>query len=48
MHDRAQLDVNGIPGVLERLREELTFRIDRPAIFLFRPKTECKRKNQLP
>lgn len=38
MHERAKLDVNGIPGVLERFREELNFKMDQPAYFVFRPR----------
>lgn len=38
MHDRARLDVTGIPGVLAAYPEELTFKPDRPAYFLFRPR----------
>ncbi len=38
MHDRARIDVAGIPGVLDAYPGELTFRPDRPAIFLYRPK----------
>ena len=38
MHERAKLDVNGIPGVLERFREELNFKMEKPAYFVFRPR----------
>lgn len=38
MHERAKLDVNGIPGVLECFREELNFKMEKPAYFVFRPR----------
>lgn len=44
MHDRAKLDVNGIPGVIERWKEELSFKMEQPAYFVFRPRRRNSRE----
>lgn len=38
MHEKARLDAAGIPNVLNRWKDELQFRMEQPAFFLFRPR----------
>lgn len=44
MHDKAKLDVNGIPGILQQWREELNFKMEQPAYFVFRPRRRNARE----
>lgn len=44
MHDKAKLDVNGIPGILQQWREELNFKMEQPACFVFRPRRRNARE----
>ncbi len=44
MHNRARVDAAGIPGVMEKFRDELTFKPDKTPYFLFRPRRKTPKE----
>lgn len=44
MHERAKLDVTGIPGILGKFREELKFQMENPPYFLYTPRKKTPRE----